>query len=431
MKRLYLELYLALVGIFMFTLVSYVTINDWLSPDLDLVARSQQIQSSLELLEFVAEQHGVDVAKQKLKAIAEANWLIIEALPENSSLLTAQVKEQLNNRGVVSTDYEGSIFTFSPTETIYHLYRDPEAEIWLALDIEDWVIFLVLMGCFAVYSMLMMKLFMWRFKHLEQVTQALAKGDLSIRAKETGSMRLGTLNRSFNAMADKISQLIESHKMLTNAIAHEVRTPLFRIQCQLDMLQEMPQQQDKYIAGIEEDINELEEMINELLSLGKMETTPLTFITLDLAQWLPVQIEKWQIESPVHINLAVPHQWPLPMVDRNLFNRALSNVVRNACRYAQQQVRLSIDVNNTDWQIIIEDDGPGIAEAHWPYLFNPFYRVGSARDKTSGGFGLGLAIAEQIARQHYGSLRVSSSSALGGACFIFTFPLDVSHIRYR
>ncbi|WP_217555694.1 ATP-binding protein [Vibrio metschnikovii] len=429
MKRLYLELYLALVGIFMFTLVSYVSINDWLSPDLDLVARSQQIQSSLELLEFVADQHGVDVAKEKLKAIADANWLIIEALPENSPLLTAQVKERLANHGVFTTDDDGSIFTFNPTDTIYHIYRDPEAEIWIALDIEDWVIFLVLMGCFAVYSMLMMKLFMWRFKHLEQVTQALAKGDLSIRAKETGSMRLGTLNRSFNAMADKISQLIESHKMLTNAIAHEVRTPLFRIQCQLDMLQDMPEQKDKYIAGIEDDIHELEEMINELLRLGKMETTPLTFISLDLAQWLPTQIEKWQIESPVPIELQAPQHWPIPLVDSNLLNRAISNVVRNASRYAKQQVKISISHDDIDWKVTIEDDGPGIPEVHWPHIFKPFYRVGSARDKASGGFGLGLAIAEQIARQHHGHLIVTSSSSLGGACFKFTLPLDISEDR--
>lgn len=429
MKRLYLELYLALVGIFMFTLVSYVSINDWLSPDLDLVARSQQIQSSLELLEFVADQHGVDVAKEKLKAIADANWLIIEALPENSPLLTAQVKERLANHGVFTTDDDGSIFTFNPTDTIYHIYRDPEAEIWIALDIEDWVIFLVLMGCFAVYSMLMMKLFMWRFKHLEQVTQALAKGDLSIRAKETGSMRLGTLNRSFNAMADKISQLIESHKMLTNAIAHEVRTPLFRIQCQLDMLQDMPEQKDKYIAGIEDDIHELEEMINELLRLGKMETTPLTFISLDLAQWLPTQIEKWQIESPVPIELQAPQHWPIPLVDSNLLNRAISNVVRNASRYAKQQVKISISHDDIDWKVTIEDDGPGIPEVHWPHIFKPFYRVGSARDKASGGFGLGLAIAEQIARQHHGHLIVTSSHNLGGACFEFSLPLDIGEER--
>ncbi|WP_217557177.1 ATP-binding protein [Vibrio metschnikovii] len=429
MKRLYLELYLALVGIFMFTLVSYVSINDWLSPDLDLVARSQQIQSSLEILEFVADQHGVDVAKEKLQAIADTNWLVIEALPENSPLLTPQVRERLAKHGVFTNDDDSSIFTFNPTDTIYHIYRDPEAEIWIALDIEDWVIFLVLMGCFAVYSMLMMKLFMWRFKHLEQVTQALAKGDLSIRAKETGSMRLGTLNRSFNAMADKISHLIKSHKMLTNAIAHEVRTPLFRIQCQLDMLQEMPEQKDKYIAGIEDDIHELEEMINELLRLGKMETTPLTFVSLDLAQWLPTQIEKWQMESPVTIELQAPQQWPTPLVDSNLLNRAISNVVRNASRYAKQQVKISVSCDDIDWTVTIEDDGPGIPETHWPHIFKPFYRVGSARDKASGGFGLGLAIAEQIVRQHHGHLTVNSSPSLGGACFEFRLPLDISEER--
>ncbi|NNN43651.1 MULTISPECIES: ATP-binding protein [unclassified Vibrio] len=422
MKRLYLELYLALVGIFMFTLVSYVTIDDWLSPDLDLVAHSQQIQSTLELLEFIADQQGIEIAQEKLQSMIEANWLLIEPLSKDSPLLTPQVKEQLANHHVYSNDDDGSIFIFEPTDTIYHIYRDPEAEIWIALDIEDWAIFLVLMGCFAVYSMLMMKLFMWRFKHLEQVTQALAKGDLSIRAKETGSMKLGTLNRSFNAMADKISQLIESHKMLTNAIAHEVRTPLFRIQCQLDMLQEIPEQKDKYIAGIEDDIHELEEMINELLRLGKMETTPLTFISLDLAQWLPTQIEKWQIESPVPIELQAPQHWPIPLVDSNLFNRAISNVVRNASRYAKSQVRLNISSDDQNWKITIEDDGPGIPEAHWPHIFKPFYRVGSARDKTSGGFGLGLAIAEQIARQHHGHLVVTSSQSLGGACFEFTLP---------
>ncbi|MDG4869819.1 hypothetical protein P8631_17680, partial [Guyparkeria sp. 1SP6A2] len=91
-----------------------------------------QILKAQGYFEFVADQHGVDVAKEKLQAIADANWLVIDALSENSPLLTPQVRERLANHGVFTTDDDGSIFTFNPTDTIYHIYRDPEAEIWIA-----------------------------------------------------------------------------------------------------------------------------------------------------------------------------------------------------------------------------------------------------------------------------------------------------------
>ncbi|MDN3685736.1 HAMP domain-containing protein [Vibrio sinaloensis] len=79
----------------------------------------------------------------------------------------------------------------------------------------------------------------WRIKrrlnNLEQVTVAFANGDLHKRASEKNSIKLGTLNHSFNVMADKICDLINSNKSLTNAVAHELRTPIFRIQWQADI----------------------------------------------------------------------------------------------------------------------------------------------------------------------------------------------------
>ena len=105
-----------------------------------------------------------------------------------------------------------------------------------------------------------------------------------------------------------------------------------------------------------------------------------------------------------------------------LMARALGNVLQNARRYAKQRVEVDAAINADTCRIVIDDDGPGIPEADRARIFEPFTRLDTSRNRDSGGYGLGLAIAQRIAQWHGGNIGVEDSP-LGGARFVISWPV--------
>ena len=111
---------------------------------------------------------------------------------------------------------------------------------------------------------------------------------------------------------------------------------------------------------------------------------------------------------------------PSTCMDPKLMARALNNLVQNACRYAEQQVHIELSHHNGTFQLRVDDDGPGIPSENHDKIFEPFVRVDSSRDRDSGGYGLGLAIVQQIVEAHQGRVEVMVSK-LGGAGFLISW----------
>jgi signal transduction histidine kinase len=106
-----------------------------------------------------------------------------------------------------------------------------------------------------------------------------------------------------------------------------------------------------------------------------------------------------------------------------MIDRAIGNILRNAAKYANRHISLAVHVGeNSSIEISVDDDGPGIPEDQRDHIFEPFYRLDRSRDRTTGGFGLGLAIALKAVRLHGGSIHVGHSQ-LGGAQFIIRLPV--------
>ena len=103
--------------------------------------------------------------------------------------------------------------------------------------------------------------------------------------------------------------------------------------------------------------------------------------------------------------------------------RALTNLISNAMRHAESQVRVTTRVQHGMCRISVEDDGPGIPEAYREKVFTPFMRMDVSRTRASGGYGLGLSIVRRIMFWHSGRARIVDSQALGGACFVIEWPL--------
>ena len=245
---------------------------------------------------------------------------------------------------------------------------------------------------------------------------------------EKYKFRVGGLNVAFNKMAERIEQLIGSHQRLTNAVAHELRTPIFRLRCQAELLEygTPKTEHDEYIHGIEEDLTELDQLVDEMLSYARMELNEEIFVleSFELRDWLNDHRAILQRSCKNILSMEVGEKIMLRF-DSRLIMRALSNLVRNADIHGDKNIQLRYFKQGTYAVICIEDDGLGIPETERSRIIEPFERLDDARTRHSGGHGLGLSIVRGIAQQHGGKILISQSS-LGGACVSIYLPLIVT-----
>ncbi len=271
---------------------------------------------------------------------------------------------------------------------------------------------------------------LWRgLAQLRTTAEAFGRGDFAARTHISPRAALGQFAHTFNAMADRIQQLISSHKELTNAVSHELRTPLARLRFGLEMLQNAPDAgtRARHIDGMSADIDELEGLIAELLTYARFDraTPELKLERQDLAIWLNETVQRaWTGERHIELQVHPLHaNDTFTVFEPKLMARALGNVLQNAQRYATQRVEVSAGVIADTCHITIDDDGPGIPAADRARIFDPFTRLDTSRNRDSGGYGLGLAIAQRIAQWHGGKIDVEDSP-LRGARFIMSWPVQ-------
>ncbi|WP_427976614.1 ATP-binding protein [Agarivorans sp.] len=224
---------------------------------------------------------------------------------------------------------------------------------------------------------------------------------------------IGQLSDSLQRMVDTLNQTISNQQRLLSDISHELRSPLTRLNMAL-ALHKKRQQTTPEIMRIERESQRLAEMINALLSLSRMQVnakqqqTKFDELIADLIN--NCEFEAEQLNKQFSANY--PKQLSLVCYPQ-LLSSAIENVCRNALKYADSKVTLKASVEDKQLVIVICDDGPGLAESELNSIFRPFYRCGEARDRDSGGVGLGLAIAESAVRQHGGSIAAKNHSLKG------------------
>jgi signal transduction histidine kinase len=269
----------------------------------------------------------------------------------------------------------------------------------------------------------------WRdLTRIDRGVRHLGSGDLDTRLLVGRRSALKPLADAFNIMADRIQRLIQSHRELTGAVSHELRTPIARLRFRVDMLEEPLSEGDRvrHIGAMRKDIQELEELVSESLSYSRLdrERPDLFLEPVNLNDWLNelmIELEESQPSQRVVCERSADTDDGVVKLDIRLMERALKNLLRNAYRHAVSKVILRGECRNGEAWIVVEDDGSGVPEQEKERIFEPFARLDNARDRESGGVGLGLAIVNQIARWHGGRAWVETSS-LGGARFIIAWP---------
>jgi two-component system, OmpR family, sensor histidine kinase CpxA len=270
---------------------------------------------------------------------------------------------------------------------------------------------------------------------LREASRRLANGELTTRAAglETRHDELGALVRDFNSMGDRIEALVSSQRQLISDVSHELRSPLARLTVALDLAREC-MGNDPAFDHMEKDFDRLSDMVGRLLTVARLDTSASAteMKALNLSALVSEVVADAEFESRNRNSTVQPSIEADICVRGNgdLLRSAIEDVIRNAVRYTAPDtavcVRLQNKRNNSTGSassvLTVRDHGPGVPESELANIFRPFYRVATARDRQSGGAGLGLAIADRIARLHGG--RVGAVNAEGGGLeIVFHFPI--------
>ncbi len=255
---------------------------------------------------------------------------------------------------------------------------------------------------------------------LRAATRQVAAGDLEQSVGATMGSRkdeIADLAHDFDHMTERLRILLGSQKQLLRDVSHELRSPLTRLQVALGLArQRSTGENNAELDRIERETERLNELIGQLLSLSRLEsgTQTIHMEPLDLEKLLSSVVDdaSYEAESK-NRSVKIVNSIPVTInANESLLHSAIENVVRNAIKYtaAGSTVELTLDKDpqREGYTIEVRDKGPGVPEAMLAKLFEPFARVGDARDRASGGYGLGLAIAERAVRLHGGKMSASN-----------------------
>lgn len=252
---------------------------------------------------------------------------------------------------------------------------------------------------------------------MTRAAEEIARGRFEVRIEDHRADEIGRLGSAINHMTTRLSGFLKGQKRFLGDVAHELGSPIARIQLGLGILEQRVSEDNQLrVADVMEDVAHMSNLVNELLSFSKAEmdhpvrTRLASTVLLPLAQGV-VERERTpeteiilQIEPDIRV-----------MASPELLARALSNLVRNAVRYAGNAGPVFIKAERKKDSVIIEikDSGPGVAEELLDQIFEPFYRPEPSRDRDSGGVGLGLAIVKTCVEACNGSVSARNASPRG------------------
>lgn len=423
MTRLFITLYSSLLLSFLVFILIADQINTHMIMDIENHLESEHLSAEIQLLEKLSPHLSAEEFSQELATIADKNQLIITPLPKQD--VPIRVQQQLEKTYVWRDDDEYDYFRlFTP----YEYFRTEENEEHPLLEIEeqvDVIIFGCLLLTIAITIILWFSGLHRKMRILERAVIRFSDGQLETRVTEKPGMAIGKLNQSFNQMAAQVQDLLNSHRQLTHYIAHELRTPLFKMQIQLELLESCVSDSGwKHINGLEEDIEALQSMVEELLRYAQMERAELKLKPSEFAV-VPF-CQKVLFNTPYKEGLIMSFNPPANpdlkiTADRDLLTRALGNLLSNGVKYGHGEVTLSVITDHEGLHFEVADNGPGIGIEFQKNIFNAFQRLKDKQHNPLGGFGLGLAICQNIVHLHQGQVDVTNRPE-GGARFTIHLP---------
>jgi len=299
--------------------------------------------------------------------------------------------------------------------------------------------FLLLGGLLAIGIAFLITFFLSRritapIRALTLAARRLGQGDLSQRVSSTGRDEIGELTRTFNSMADGFERIERLRRNMVADSAHELRTPVSNIRGYLEAIRDGIITPDtKTIDLLYEETMQLSRLIEDLQELtlsdaGELKLTLQTENVADIINHV-IAMQVNASKKGITIRTDVPNNLPPVNIDRHRIGEVLRNLLDNAVIHTDAGGIINVNARHQDKMVLIavSDTGEGIPPEDLPNIFERFYRVDKSRNRTTGGYGLGLTIAKRLVEAHGGTIEVQSELGKGSK-FTFSIPIAENNV---
>ena len=273
------------------------------------------------------------------------------------------------------------------------------------VSIDRWL--LVSLGIAAILAVaVMLTIFRRVFAPVEELTtgaRALANGRLDARVRVRGNDEIAELGGAFNSMAESLERNERARRNMVSDVAHELRTPLTNIRVQIEAAQDGVAAMD--LRSVEEEVLTLSLLVDDLQQLSLADAGTLR---LDIADVAVAEVAERAMSGLAADGIAITCEVDPELVihaDARRIVQVLRNLLVNALAHAKSAVDVRAMRVADGVEIRVADDGPGVAAEHVDRIFDRFYRIDASRSRSTGGAGLGLAIAKRLVELHGGTLR--------------------------
>lgn len=319
--------------------------------------------------------------------------------------------------------FVGAIYVFAPMDKVYESLDKIHSSLILA---SIGAVFLALGFTYFLSRRLSQPLLA-----MESATKKIAHGNLSTRVVVPSKDELGSLALAINDLAIELDRYRTNRREFFANISHELRTPITYLSGYANVLKnnlyKTEEESQQYLKIIEEEAGRLNQLINDLFDLAKMEEgrLDLNFESIDLNNVLKNIISKVKFQADkkdLKIHFDATKKRHTILGDLLRLEQIFTNLLNNAVRYTEKgRIDVSIEDTDNEKNVFIRDTGPGIPSNEKDQIFERFYRVEKSRSRNTGGTGLGLAIVKQLVVLHEGRIDVESEVGKG-TLFILTFP---------
>ncbi len=395
------------------------------------------MRGTITLIEDELFRHPRNSWNEKIKGLDEKFSYRLDIV-ERKTLDTVLTPTQVNklDAGDIAIDHDGEvmyhrlgnssrILVVGPLSASQNPERTERLPLELRLRLLTWSLIGLIFGIALWFWVRPV----WRdLESLRQTARDFGDGNFEARSPAARSQLFAPLADTMNNMAERVQQLLATHRELSCGISHELRTPIARMRFALEMLTETdePAERERLWAMMEGDLDELDQLIDTSLTYARLEreSPEPHFSSVRMAEWLGNEIEAVRLlgrDLKVAVDTSkLPENLCIDL-DRKAMPYALRNLLRNAFKYARENIVVSAEIIGQQILVHVDDDGIGIPPEEREHIFSAFTRLDRSRDRTTGGYGLGLAIARRVLELHGGTAR-ANCSPIGGARFTLAWP---------
>lgn len=437
MNRAFITLYFFIVA--SVVLIGWGLNQFWesVAPEQEPTAETQALFQLIEQNLLAQQPHPIASYSQSAQQLSQQLHLSLELLPLDDLAQSAAMQE-LRAGKILAARSNGDIIW-------YKRLAQTDQVVMLSIPLSDdseSPFYRLLLIVFYLAIALAIYLWVWPLsrdsKKLESQTRTLGKDGVPETLKISPTSTLYPLAQAFNHMAQRLRELIASHREMTNAVSHELRTPLARMKFALAMIEEekLTDKDRRQLRSVEQDIAEMESLISALLAYAGFEQK-----TQQLKQtsgFMRDLVDELQVRFARQGSLLHQRNLQLDVLDTThnaeficewkLIETVLQNFIGNAARYAKTRIRIELMQTASEYMIAVEDDGAGIPADKRERVFESFVRLyheeqsEQTTGSATGGFGLGLAIVKRIMQWHGGSAQFVEPEVLGGARALIRWP---------